>query len=185
MKKIVRNILVVAVMLGTYTGYASETTSNLPTSYDVKKGKYISVKDESGNVIYKGEIDHNRSIKDFLNFSQLNDGVYFVEVSRAYEIEINTVEVKNSLVSFIDTAKETFFKPVFRAENSKVFISKLALDAKEMKVELYFEDELFHTETIKGGKVLNRVYQLDHRLPGDYTVVMRTNDRVYVEHFRI
>ncbi len=185
MKKVVRNILVVAVMLGTYTGYASTTTSDLPTSYEVKKGKYISVKDESGNVIYRGEINQDRNIKDFLNFSQLNDGIYTVEVSRAYEIEINTVEVKNSLASFIDNAKEKIFKPVFRTENSKVIISKLALDAKEMEVELYFEDNLFHSETVKGGKILNRVYQLDRGLPGDYTAIIRSNDRVYVEHFRI
>ncbi|WP_299523552.1 T9SS type A sorting domain-containing protein [Winogradskyella sp.] len=185
MKKIVRNILVVAVMLGTYTSYANKATSDLPTSYEVKKGNYISISDAQGKVIFSGETSYNGNITEFFDFSQLKDGVYTVEVTNAFEIEINSVEVKNHSVTFIDNAKAKFFKPVFRAEDSKIFISKLALDAKEMKVELYFEDDLFHSETIKGGKILNRVYQLDRSLSGDYTAIIRTNDRVYVEHFRI
>jgi len=183
MKKVVRNILVVAVMLGTYTGYANKGANNLPTSYDIKKGNYISIKDASGKVIFNGEISNSENISELFDFSQLKDGVYTVEVTKAYQIEVNSVEVKNHNVSINDKAK--FFKPVFRTEDSKVIISKLALDAKEMEVELYFEDELFHTETIQGDKVLNRVYQLDKGLPGDYTAIVRSNDRVYVEHFRI
>ncbi|WP_299363400.1 hypothetical protein [Winogradskyella sp.] len=185
MKKVVRNILVVAVMLGTYTSYANKTTSDLPTSYEVKKGNYISVTDASGKEIFSGEINYNGNITEFFDFTQLKDGVYTVEVTNAFEIEINSVEVKDHSITSIDNTKAKIFKPVFRTEDSKVIISKLALDAKEMKVELYFENDLFHSETITGGKVLNRVYQLDKRFPGDYMAIIRSNDRVYVEHFRI
>ena len=185
MKRIVRNILVVAVMLGTYTGYADTKTSILPTSYNVKNGNYISVSDASGKVIFSGQVNYNGNITEFFDFTQLKDGFYTVEVTKAFEIEINSVEVKNNNVTFIDNAKEKIFKPVVRAEDSKVIISKLALDAKEMQVELYFEDELFYSETLRGGQILNRVYQLDDRLSGNYTAIITSNDRVYVEHFRI
>ena len=54
-----------------------------------------------------------------------------------------------------------------------------------MTVELYFEDDLIHAELIEGETILNRVYQLDRSLPGNYTAIIKANDRVYVEHFRI
>jgi hypothetical protein len=66
-----------------------------------------------------------------------------------------------------------------------VIISKLALDYPEMEVELYYEDELIHSETVKGDKTLNRVYKLDKTIKGQYAIIVKTNGRVYSENFRI
>ena len=63
--------------------------------------------------------------------------------------------------------------------------SIITANTKEMRVELYFEDELFYSETLEGEKIINRVYQLDRDLEGDYTAVIKADERVYVEHFRI
>ena len=186
MKKIVRNILAVAVMLGTYTSYGNQEVNALPISYNVNKNQIIKVTDAKGKVIFNAQMkDYNGDISKSFNFEQLKDGVYMVEITRAFEIEVKAIEVKDHNVTFIDSAKERIFKPVVRTEQSKVLISKLDLDAKEMTVELYFEDELIHTELIEGETILNRVYQLDRSQPGDYTAIIRANDRVYVEHFRI
>ena len=93
--------------------------------------------------------------------------------------------LQQNLFPLIGIEKKKIFKPVLRTENTQVIISKLALDSDDMTIELYFEEELFHTETLKGEQVLNRVYQLDDRLPGDYTAIIKSNGRVYVENFRI
>ena len=106
-------------------------------------------------------------------------------MNKAYEILINTIEVKNNLVTYSNDSEVKIYKPVFRTKNDKVIISKLALDTKQMMVELYFGNELIHSETIKGEGVLNRVYKLDKTLKGDYTALIRTNGRVYVENFKI
>ncbi len=81
--------------------------------------------------------------------------------------------------------KEKIFKPVFRFENSKVLISKLAIDSDEMTVELYYENELIYTENVKGKEILNRIYQLDETLRGDYKAIIRSSNRVFIENFRI
>ncbi|WP_111683101.1 hypothetical protein [Winogradskyella tangerina] len=185
MKKIVRNILAVAVMLGTYTSYASQEASTLPASYNINNHHIIKITDAKGEVIFSGQLNQTGKLTEFFDFTQLKDGLYQVEITKAYEIEINSVEVKNHVVTFIESAKEKIFKPVIRTENAKVMISKLALDSKEMTVELYFEDDLFYSETLKGEKVLNRIYQLDQDLPGNYTAIIRSDNRVYVEHFSI
>jgi hypothetical protein len=185
MKKLLRKILVVTVMLGTYTGYASETLEVEETSITIKKGNHISVSDAKGEVIYSGRIKANGNIKNIFDFTQLKDGMYRVEVDKDFEIEINAITVNDGVVTFLQDFEEKIYKPVFRSENSKVLISKLALDSEEMIIELYYEHELIYTESVKGKAILNRVYQLDETLPGYYKAIIRSNDRVYIENFRI
>ncbi|MGJ8548545.1 hypothetical protein [Winogradskyella wichelsiae] len=185
MKTLFKNILVLAVMLGTCTSYATTTLEVIPTFNSVKKGNSITVTDAAGSVVFSGLINFDGNISSLYDFSQLNDGVYIIEVDKDFEIEINTVEIKNNNVSFIDQRSEKFFKPVFRVEQDRIIISKLALNSAEMKVDLYFENELIHTETIKGGEIINRVYKLDKKIKGEYTAVVSSNNREYIENFKI
>ena len=185
MKNLFKNILVLAVMLGTYTSYANEVLEVATSFKHVKKGNLIAVSDAYGEVIYSGTINYTGNLNTLFDFSQLKDGIYTIELNKAYEILINTIEVKNNLVTYSNDSEVKIYKPVFRTKNDKVIISKLALDTKQMTVELYFGNELIHSETIKGEGVLNRVYKLDKTLKGDYTALIRTNGRVYVENFKI
>ena len=185
MKTLLRNILVVAVMLGTYTGYANETLNVIPSASNIKKGNYISVSDASGQVIYSGRVNYNGNLKSLFNFTQLEDGIYTIEVNKDFVIEINSIQVKNNIVTFLNTSQSKIFKPVFRTENSIVLISKLAIDNSDMTVELYYENELIYTETVKGKEILNRVYKLDETLKGDYSAIIKSNNRVFIENFRI
>ncbi|WP_299121009.1 hypothetical protein [uncultured Winogradskyella sp.] len=184
MKKLFKKILVLAVVFGTYTSYASEVLEVTSTYNYVEKGSQISVTDASGEIIYSGEIKHNGNLTTLFDFSQLKDGKYTVEVTKGFEIEINSIEVKDHTVS-INTDKQIIFKPVVRNRNNQVLISKLTLDSNTMKVELYFEGELIHSETVEGNNVLNRVYKLDETLKGHYTAKIESNDRVFIENFRI
>ncbi|WP_458628114.1 hypothetical protein [Winogradskyella sp. PC D3.3] len=185
MKTLFKTILVLAVMLGTCTSYANATLEVIPTFNNVKKGNSISVTNASGKIVFSGLINFNGNISRLYDFSQLQDGIYIIEVNKDFEIDITTVEVKNNSVNFIKTKSEKIFKPVFRVEKNKLLISKLALDTSEMEIELYFNNELIHSETIKGSEILNRVYKLDHSINGDYTALVRSNDRVFIENFKI
>lgn len=185
MKTLIKSILVVAVMFGTYTGYASETLKVFPTFKFVNEGSNISVTDASGKVIYQGTINYNGNLVRLFDFSQLKDGVYTVEIIKDFEIEILNLQVESKKVTLLTETQEKIFKPVFRIEEDKLIISKLALDTKQMTVELYYEDESIYTETIKGDEVLNRVYHLDRNVRGEYTAIVRTNDRVFVQNFKI
>ena len=186
MKIVFKNILVLAVMLGTYTSYATTTLKDVITTFNmVSKGDLISVTDASGEVIYSGRVNYDGNIKNLYDFSHLKSGIYTIEVNKDFEIVTKSVQVKNNQVTFIESSNERIFKPVFRSENSKVIISKLAIDNKEMIVELYFGNDLIHTETVKGSEILNRVYKLDQTQKGDYTAIVRANGRVFVENFNL
>ncbi|WP_458628115.1 hypothetical protein [Winogradskyella sp. PC D3.3] len=185
MKTFFKNILVLAVVLGTYTGYANTTLKDTPSSKILSKGDFISVSDAHGQVVYSGRINYNGSMKNLYDFSQLKDGIYTVEVNKDFEIDINSIQVKGNSVTFLETSNKKIFKPVFRSEDSKLFISKLAIDTNEMVVELYFENDLIHTEKVKGDEIINRIYKLDQNLRGNYTAIIRANGRVFVENFKI
>ncbi|MDY2586403.1 hypothetical protein [Winogradskyella aquimaris] len=185
MKRLIRNIMVVAVMLGTSTGYANQTLKETPTFKYINEGHMLTVINASGDIIYSGRIKQSGSLDRLFDFSQLKDGNYTVEISKDFEIEVIDLEVKDNNVKLFTETEEKVFKPVFRTENSMLIVSKIALDTKEMDVELYFEDELIHKETVKGDDILNRVYRLDRTLNGNYTAVIRCNGRVYIKDFRI
>lgn len=187
MKTLIKSILVVAVMFGTYTGYANETLRTLPTFKFINEGDSISVTNSEGEVIYQGRVNYNGNLIRLFDFSQLNDGIYTVEISKDFEIQVLNLSVTNNKVTLLTDTQKKIFKPVFRVENNKLIISKIALDKKEMEVELYYGDALIYTEHVDGQNedILNRVYQLDATNRGDYTAIIRANDRVYIKRFRI
>jgi hypothetical protein len=185
MKNVFKKILVVALMLGTLSSYANVDNSINPRFTYVKKGNHISVSDASGEVIYSGKINTSGNLTTIYDFSQLENGKYTVELNRDFQIEINTVEVVNREVTVLNTNRKTIHKPVVRNQNATVLISKLALNAGQMTVELYFEDELILKEKVEGGTILNRVYKLDQTVPGKYKAIIKSDDRVFIENFRI
>ena len=99
MKTLFKNILVLAVILGSYTSYANATLEVLPTFNNVKKGNSISVTDALGKVIFSGLINYDGNISRLYDFSQLENGIYVIEVNKDFEIDINTVEVKTTLLT--------------------------------------------------------------------------------------
>ena len=141
--------------------------------------------DASGVVIYSGTVNYDGDLTALFDFTQLKDGTYTIEINKDFEIEVSTIEVKNHIVSYLGEAVQLIHKPVFRLEKDKVLISKLAMDAHEMDVELYYGEELIYSETVKADAVINRVYKLDQNLSGDYTAVINADGRVYVENFSI
>jgi len=185
-KALIKSILVVAMMLGTYTSYANETLRTSPTFKFINEGDNISITNAYGEVIYQGRINYNGNLLRLFNFSQLNNGTYTIEIIKDFMIEIVDLKVKNKKVTLIKNSQEKIFKPVFRTENNILIISKIALDSKDMKVELYYEDELIYSERIEDKEdVLNRIYKLNETNRGDYKAIIRANDRVYIENFKI
>ncbi|WP_299108004.1 hypothetical protein [uncultured Winogradskyella sp.] len=185
MKKVFKIILVLAVVLGTSTSYANEVVKAESAFNYVNKGNHISVSDAFGEVIYSGEVNYSGNLITLYDFTQLKNGMYDIEVTNGFKIEINTIEVKDAIVSILEANKKVIHKPVVRNKNSSVLITKLALDGADMEIELYFDGNLIHTETLKGQTVFNRVYKLDDNLRGNYTTIIKSNNRVFIKNFSI
>lgn len=182
MKKTLKTIALVLAMLGTCANYAADNSSHPKKE---KKDDLVTVKNASGKTIYSNQIEFKGNITSVFDFAHLEQGIYTVEVNRDFEIEVTSVKVSELDVVVLYNTELTIHKPVFRTEKTKLLISKIALDDKDMHVELYFENELIHSETVTGDEILKRVYQLDKNERGKYTAKIKSNGRTYIEHFKI
>ncbi len=183
-----RIFLVLAVVLGAYTSYANVTVNINPSVEEskVKKGDYISVSDRDGVLIYTGNVNRTGQLFSLYDFSELKNGIYSVEIDSAFEIEKYTIEIKNHTVVYNKTNKKKVFKPVFRVEDSNVIISRFMMDTKKATIEIYYEDQIIHTEIIHtNSPILNKVYKLDASIGGDYMVVVKTDAQVFSKNFKM
>ncbi|MDX6745698.1 DUF3244 domain-containing protein [Polaribacter sp. PL03] len=193
MKTIFKKYLVVTfMMLVTSINYANENTAvkivdgkKVRIEFEtVKKGHTLSIKDKNGTVIYSQEIENSGTYSKVLDLSKLEKGYYTTELEKDFEIIIKPFTVLDGQVSFDE--EKTIFKPVIRAENNLVLISKLAFDNQPLKIAIYYNDEVIFSETVTDEKnILKRVYKLSKEEKGDYKVVINSNNRSYIKDFNI
>jgi len=186
MRHLFKNILVLAVMFGTFTSYATKDLKTSSSSnFKITKGDLISVTDNFGKTIYSGRTNFNGNLKSLYDFTNLKNGFYIIEIEKDFEIISKTIEVKNRVVTYLNNSSKTIFKPIIKFEKAKVIVSKLALQVENIKIEIYYKDELIHLETVNTNSIVNRAYKLDETVKGDYRVIIRANDRAYVENFKL
>jgi len=192
--KTAKQILVVALMLGTLIGYAKD---NAKTTFDnvddnvkivfksVKRGQALTIQNESGQVLYKTKIRNTGNYSQTFDFTNLEDGLYTTELKKDSESVIRKIMVINGKVSFLNTKEIKIYKPTIRTEENLVMISKIAFSKAPLYVSLYYKGDLIHSETLKGDDIVNRVYKLSEKEKGDYKVVINTDNRVYNKNFTL
>ena len=193
MKTIKRTVLVVVFMLGTLVNYANKSDFNNELNAktikivfkETKKGEQLRVKDQNGVVLYSENVKSEGKLTKVFNFNELNDGNYTLELEKQFQIVVKSLKIVNNKVIFNAAAEKVIFKPVVRNKNNRLLISKINFDEKPLQVALYFNDEIIYSETLEVDAIVNRVYKLDEKLKGDYKVVIKNNDRSYINNFKI
>ena len=193
MKTIIKKYLIVAFIFGTYISYAienSKISNTVPVKSvkvefkSVKKGHTLTLKDESATTIYKEEIQNSGDYSKLFNFKNIENGSYTIELEKDFEIIIKKMKVDNGAVSYI---KETdkIFKPSIRLKSDLLLISKVSFVKKPLNITLYYKYVMIHSEKVDGENLVNRVYKLSNTEKGAYKVVIASDNRNYVKHFRI
>ncbi|WP_439129819.1 hypothetical protein [Polaribacter sp.] len=191
MKTNFKKCLVVVMMLGTLMNYANEKKN---TTYvvdgkkvkvefnTVKKGNTLTIKDSHDVVIYSQDIEKSGNYAKIFDLSKLVKGEYTAELEKDFEIIVKNFSILEGKVSFKE--EKTIFKPVIRTENNLVLISKIDFNKEPLKVALYYNGDVIFSETIKdNSQVLNRIYKLSEEEKGNYSVVINSNKRSYVQDF--
>ncbi|WP_439129820.1 hypothetical protein [Polaribacter sp.] len=191
MKTNFKKCLVVVMMLGTLMNYANEKKN---TAYvvdgkkvkvefnTVKKGNTLTIKDSHDVVIYSQDIEKSGNYAKIFDLSKLVKGDYTAELEKDFEIIVKNFSILEGKVSFKE--EKTIFKPVIRTENNLVLISKIDFNKEPLKVALYYKGDVIFSETFKDdSQVLNRVYRLSEKEKGNYSVVINSNERSYVQNF--
>jgi hypothetical protein len=191
MKTTIKKYLVVVMMLGTLINYANENKNSLNTIdgrrvkvefKTVKKGHTLSIKDESGIVMYSQEIIKPGNYSQIFDLSKLQKGNYTTELEKDFEITIKSFSVLDGQILFKD--EKTIFKPVVRIKDNLILISKMNFEKEPLKVVLYYNDEIILSEnTTDSSDIINRVYRLSKKIKGNYKVIVKTDNRTYKKDF--
>lgn len=192
MKKLVYRSLLVALMLGSLSGYASETyfekgknNGNMTTLINVKKRTHLFIKTVTGKVVYEQfENVSNTGIKD-LDISSLKDGYYTLEINKDFEIDVLNFSVVQGEAIFHKETEKTIFKPIMRNKKNKILVSKLDFEGYPMKIAIYHENEVIYRDIVEGENLMKKVYVLQENIKGTYKIVAKANNRIYRNEFTI
>ncbi|WP_088324732.1 hypothetical protein [Polaribacter tangerinus] len=192
MKNSLKKLAIVVLMLGTLVNYANEKSTSILegkkikiTYKYVKAGNTLSIKNENGTTLYKLEIKKTGVFSKIYDFSSLNDGKYYTELEKDYEIITKNFAIKSNAIVSLEEDTVTF-KPVIRTENNLILISKIDFHKTPISLTIYYNDDTIYSEKIIDSEdILNRIYQVSKDKKGSYRVVLNSNNRLYTKEFKI
>lgn len=196
MKTVIKKSILTAVLLSTLLSNANEGSSFIPKKEkdiaktmviinDVRKGQELTIKDDSGLVLYKELIKVTGNYNKAFDLTELPDGDYFFEVDKDLEIKSIPFSVASNKVVFNKAMETIIYKPYVWLKENYIYVNKLALQEEPLKVKIYYSDELIYSETIKNTKNIGKAYKLLKDVPGHYKVELNSDGRTYYEYFTL
>ena len=194
MKTLKKTVLTV-LMFGTLFSYAKDKidanfkidTRKIKIEFtDVKKGNSLFIKDKQGRSLYSENIKTIGNYSKIFNFSSLEKGTYIVELHKKNEIVEKEYYLKNNKITFMKQFIRKINTPTVFVKENKVFLSRLNFDRQELKVSLFYKNELIFTEKLKSNKTtIYRVYKLLKDKKGEYTFVINQRENSFIKNFNI
>lgn len=187
--------ILMVTLFATMLSFASKTsafkiennTENTSLVLDVKAGNLLIIKDFKGVILYEESMKQSGLYTKSFDLTELPDGDYIFELDKDLEIQTIPFEVVENTVTFKTDMEATIFKPATRVKGEIVFVSRLSLNKEPMEISIYFTDnrstfsnsELIYSETVTDTDNLSRVYKLEARYNGSYTMVYKTGGRIF------
>ena len=128
MRTIKRKVFVAIFMLVTIVNFANNNDSNTLLSADkvrvtfnnAKKGNQLTIKNANGAILHSEEITKEGTLVKTFNLSELENGIYTLELEKDFQIVIKSIEVNNKNVTFLVDAERLIFKPIVRNQMVEV-----------------------------------------------------------------
>lgn len=191
MKRLIKTSIALVLLFTTVLSAAADQGTSLSNSFDhelpfnkVKKGQELQIKNASGRTIYSESIMYDGQVEGAFDLKTFKDGFYTMELINCYEISIKKFAILDRTITYLENGETTIYKPVFRMKKNKILISHLDFNSNEWDVNLFFNNEVIHSETIAPNPILERVYVLGENVKGDYKVVLKNADRLYEGTFK-
>lgn len=197
MKTVIKKSLVlVALFLATSVSYGNVISGNTNNGKNkltnarfenVKKGSILSLKDMNGSVLYREIIQERGNYEKGFDLTSLTDGEYYFELNRDIEVTVVPFKVVATIVTFHKEAFINIYKPLVFVNNKNVYISKISLEDEVLHVNIFSNNsKLVYSDSVKlEGNILGKIYDFPTSLKGNYTIVMTTKERSFIERIKI
>jgi len=150
---------------------------------NVKQGSVLTIVDRNGLVLYNEAIKKSGDYSKGFDLTTLPDGEYFFELDSDLKIIVIPFNVKSNEVVFDKEAEKSIYKPVVRAKDHMVYVSKVALDDSPLSYKIYFADnrDLVYSEKFEASDDIKKVYDFSASEKGKYLFVFESNGRSYTK----
>ncbi|MDN3642600.1 hypothetical protein QWY87_07825 [Lutimonas halocynthiae] len=196
MKNLARKSLVAIMLTMSLSMQANETeltskekervVTNLHFD-NVKQGSVLTIIDANGLVLYNEAIKKSGDYSKGFDLTTLPDGEYFFEMDSDLKIIVIPFNVKSNEVIFDKEAEKSIYKPVVRAKDHMVYVSKVAMDESPLSYKIYFADnrDLVYSEKFEADDEIKKVYDFSASQKGSYLFVFESNGRRYTKVVKI
>lgn len=186
--KTIKSILLVAIMLGTFISYAAMITKptdsvdgkNVKVEFkSVKMGQALTIKDDNGKIHYNRLVENDGDFSMTFDLSSLPNGNYKAELDKNFEIIIKSFKITDGIVTFFTQDNVKVFKPIIRKKGDLLYVSKKSFSKKPLNIIIYYNNKVIVKDKVKED--LNKIYRLPEDKKGDYKIVIKSNEREYIE----
>ncbi|WP_276165833.1 hypothetical protein [Zobellia alginiliquefaciens] len=193
MKRVVRTAAMIALLLSTTVGFASEPKLSVVPNENVKSFVYeldshagrttIKFMDEEQNIIFFETVEKADYAKKF-DLSNLKDGLYFFKSEDELSSVSYTISVKGKDIEIVDKKENS--KPVFRVKEGMVFLNLLNLDSKDVEIKVFdSSNRLVFSEKRENQMVIEKAFDFTKAYEGEYTVVVRDSKETYYKEVSV
>ncbi|KAB1066871.1 hypothetical protein F6U93_13540 [Tamlana haliotis] len=192
-----RKGFLMVTLFATLLSFANETSfynvnveankTTLTLNY-AKAGSALSIKDVAGSVLYSETIATTGSYKREFDLTFLPNGNYLFEVEKDLEIKEIPFTLTEGVANFNKNEEKLVYKPFVRVSNDIVYISKLAIDGEDLKVEIFYTEknrsnsELVISEQFSNENSIQKAYKLEGLNNGSYEIVLHSANRTYIKN---
>lgn len=191
-----KSLVLVALFLATSISYGNVISGNTNNGKNkltnarfenVKKGSILSIKDMNGSVLYREIIRERGNYGKGFDLTSLTDGEYYLELNRDIEVSVIPFKVVATIVTFKKEASINILKPLVFVNNKNVYISKISFEDEVLRVNIFSNNsKLVYSDSVKlDGNILGKIYEFPTSLKGNYTIVMTTKERSFIQRIKI
>ncbi len=140
----------------------------------------LTIYDTDKVVLFQDKIDQKFDFKRKFDLSKLPDGSYIFEIDHGNQIKQYSFTILNNEVSIADHCA-AIFKPTFISKEYNLDISYLNLDKEAVSLSIYDQNgKNLVSEKVVNKQIVEKRYDLSLLPNGNYQVVIKTADRVFV-----
>ena len=151
----------------------------------IEKGAVLSLLDASGQVLFKDRFFNEKSYSKILDFENLADGTYSLQLDKEYSISTSVIKKTGSDV-IIDKAEYTFvYKPIYKVAGDMIGLYLANPEESNMQIEIFDN----YGESVGYFKsrdlILKRSLDFSNVPAGNYTVVIKTKRNSFTKTFTV
>jgi len=137
----------------------------------------ISILSENGEVVYYKKSKAAAQFKSVLDLSELNDGVYTVQLKTGEKSVKRELEVSNGKIAV--KAMKRYLDPVFTYDGKMVTLSFLNFEQENVSLKVYKGSKMLFETKLGNSFKIQRAFDVSKMEMGEFDFVLNGADNYY------